>query len=143
MFEPQTLNTPPEPTKVYKMKEQFIHVPYGKSVHGQEEMEAVKKVLRTSTQMGPRVREMEENIATLFDKKFGLMVNSGTSALYLSFEVLDLLQPAWNVRLCCGDGRPCRVWLRLAPVSPSAARERHDVRSRDETSRQRTGRASG
>jgi CDP-6-deoxy-D-xylo-4-hexulose-3-dehydrase len=73
------------------MKEQFIHVPYGKSVHGQEEMEAVKEVLKTSTQMGPRVREMEEKIATLFDKKYGLMVNSGTSALYLSFEVLDLL----------------------------------------------------
>ena len=65
-------------------------VSYGQSVHGEEEIEAVVKVLRTSTQMGPHVREFEDKVAALFDKRFGLMVNSGTSALYLAVEVLGL-----------------------------------------------------
>jgi CDP-6-deoxy-D-xylo-4-hexulose-3-dehydrase len=66
------------------------HVPYGVSVHGEEEIEAVVRVLRTSTQMGRNVREMEERIARLFDKPHGIMVNSGSSALLLAMEVLDL-----------------------------------------------------
>ena len=32
--------------------EKYISVPYGMTVHGEEEVEAVVKVLRTSTQMG-------------------------------------------------------------------------------------------
>lgn len=68
----------------------FIHVPYGKTVHGEEEIEAVVAVLRSSTQMGKNVREMEKKIARIFDKKFGVMVNSGSSANYLAIEILNL-----------------------------------------------------
>lgn len=67
----------------------YIHVPYGKTVHGEEEIEAVVHVLRTSTQMGKHVRELEEKIAALYNKKYGLMVNSGSSALYLAADLLD------------------------------------------------------
>ncbi len=67
-----------------------IHVPYGKSVHGEEEIEAVVKVLRSSTQMGYHVRTMEECVAKLFAKKHGLMLNSGSSANYLAIELLGL-----------------------------------------------------
>jgi len=67
----------------------YIHVPYGKTVHGEEEIEAVVKVLRTSTQMSKNVREMEERIAALYDKKYGIMVNSGSSALYLAADLLN------------------------------------------------------
>jgi CDP-4-dehydro-6-deoxyglucose reductase, E1 len=67
----------------------FIHVPYGRTVHGEEEVAAVVNVLRTSTQMGKHVREMEDRIATLYDKKHGIMVNSGSSALYLAAELLN------------------------------------------------------
>ncbi len=66
----------------------FPHVPYGKSVHGEEEIAAVVRVLRTSTQMGAHVREFEDRIARLFDKPHGIMVNSGSSALLLAVEVL-------------------------------------------------------
>ena len=68
----------------------FIRVPYGMSVHGDEEIEAVIKVLRNSTQMGNNVLKLEKKIADLFDKKYGLMVNSGSSALLLAFETLEL-----------------------------------------------------
>ena len=67
----------------------FIHVPYGRTVHGEEEIAAVVNVLRTSTQMGKNVREMEERISALYDKKYGIMVNSGSSALYLAADLLD------------------------------------------------------
>jgi CDP-4-dehydro-6-deoxyglucose reductase, E1 len=67
----------------------FIHVPYGKTVHGEEEVEAVVKVLRTSTQMGKHVREMEDRVAALYNKKQGIMVNSGSSALYLAADLMN------------------------------------------------------
>ena len=71
-------------------KEQFIHVPYGKAVWGDAERKAVMHVLNTSTQMGKHVQEMEQRVAKLFEKKHGIMVNSGSSANYLAIEVLDL-----------------------------------------------------
>ena len=71
-------------------KQSYIHVPYGKTVHGEEEIEAVVSVLRTSTQMGKNVREMEQKVANLFNKKHGVMVNSGSSANYLTIEILGL-----------------------------------------------------
>lgn len=68
---------------------EYISVPYGQTVHGEEEIEAVVKVLRTSTQMGKHVREMEERVAKLYSKDRGIMVNSGSSALYLAAELMD------------------------------------------------------
>lgn len=67
-----------------------LHVPYGKTVHGEEEIDAVVNVLRTSTQMGKHVAEMEQAVAALFDKSYGIMLNSGSSANYLAIELLNL-----------------------------------------------------
>lgn len=72
------------------MKYKYPHVPYGLSVHGEEEIKAVTHVLRTSTQMGKHVRQMEEKVATLFNKRHGIMVNSGSSALLLAMKILKL-----------------------------------------------------
>ncbi len=76
--------------------ETYLSVPYGQTVHGEEEIEAVVNVLRTSTQMGKNVREMEAKVAHLFDKKHGIMVNSGSSANYLTTEISGL-QPGDEV----------------------------------------------
>jgi len=70
--------------------EKKMQVPYGLSVHGEEEIEAVVTVLRTGTQMGRNVRVLEEKIAALFAKKHGVMLNSGSSANYLAIELIDL-----------------------------------------------------
>lgn len=67
-----------------------MRVNYGQTVHGDDEIEAVISVLRGSTQMGERVREMQTRVATLFAKQHGIMVNSGSSANYLAVELLDL-----------------------------------------------------
>tara|TARA_B100001057_G_scaffold277931_1_gene278191 strand:+ start:83 stop:1288 length:1206 start_codon:yes stop_codon:yes gene_type:complete len=66
-----------------------LRVPYGLSVHGNEEISAVTKVLKSSTQMGKNVSIFEKKISKLFDKRYGLMVNSGSSALLLAMETLD------------------------------------------------------
>ena len=68
----------------------FIRVPYGQSVHGFEEIKAVNEVLKSSTQMGKSVSNFEDKVAKLYQKKYGLMVNSGSSALLLAFESLQL-----------------------------------------------------
>ncbi len=65
------------------------YVPYGSTVHGEDEIKAVVHVLETSTQMGKHVRDMESRVADLFVKDFGVMVNSGSSALYLAAELMD------------------------------------------------------
>ena len=67
-----------------------MRVNYGQSVYGEEEISAVIDVLRSSTQMGARVRVMQERVASLFAKRHGIMVNSGSSANYLAIEILDL-----------------------------------------------------
>ncbi len=68
---------------------QYPYVPYGTTVHGQEEIDAVVNVLKTTTQMSKHVRELEEKVAQLYNKKYGIGVNSGSSALYLAADLLD------------------------------------------------------
>lgn len=68
----------------------FLRVPYAQSVHGQEEIDAVVNVLKTSTQMGKHVTDMENKVAKMFNKEYGLMTNSGTSALMLAAEASGL-----------------------------------------------------
>ncbi|MDC3373460.1 DegT/DnrJ/EryC1/StrS family aminotransferase [Candidatus Pelagibacter sp.] len=72
------------------IKNKFLRVPYGLSVHGNEEIKAVVHVLKQSTQMGKNVFNFEKKIAKLFNKKYGLMVNSGSSAIMLAMEALNL-----------------------------------------------------
>ncbi|HMN32211.1 MAG: aminotransferase class I/II-fold pyridoxal phosphate-dependent enzyme [Chitinophagaceae bacterium] len=68
---------------------QYPYVPYGATVHGEEEIEAVVHVLRTTTQMGKHVRELEQKVANLYHKKYGIGVNSGSSALYLATDLMN------------------------------------------------------
>ena len=70
-------------------KKNYPRVPYGLSVHDNKEINAVIKVLKTSTQMGKNVSTLEKRVAFLFNKKYGLMVNSGSSAIMLAMEVLN------------------------------------------------------
>ena len=63
-----------------------ISVSYAKTVYGQKETDAVVNCLNTGTQMGNYSREFEKKIAQLFNKKYGLFVNSGSSALYIGME---------------------------------------------------------
>src|SRR6185437_4092823 len=66
---------------------------YSSSVHDEAEIAAVVEVLRSGPQglwPGRRVTAMERQVSRLFAKQHGVMVNSGSSALYLAVELLDL-----------------------------------------------------
>jgi CDP-4-dehydro-6-deoxyglucose reductase, E1 len=73
-----------------KNNNQKIRVPYGFSVHGQEEIDAVVEVLKGNTAVGEKTSEFEDKIAKMFGKRYGVMVNSGSSANLLAFELLNL-----------------------------------------------------
>jgi CDP-6-deoxy-D-xylo-4-hexulose-3-dehydrase len=61
------------------------------AVHDEREIEAVVEVLRTSRlAIGPNVGELERRVAELLAKRHGVMVNSGSSALRLALDLLDL-----------------------------------------------------
>ena len=66
---------------------------YAQAVYGQKEINAVNKVLRDSSNMlmdNIKVREFEKKISAIFGKKYGLMVNSGSSANLLAISALNL-----------------------------------------------------
>jgi CDP-4-dehydro-6-deoxyglucose reductase, E1 len=68
-------------------------IEYAGSVHDEEEIEAVVGVLRggaSALRIGRNVRELEHLVAEVFGKRRGVMVNSGSSALYLAVELLGL-----------------------------------------------------
>ena len=54
-------------------------------VHDEREIEAVLDVLRNGNlDLGPKVEEFERRGAELLAKQHGVMVNSGTSAIWLA-----------------------------------------------------------
>ena len=93
-------------------------ISYAKTVYGQKEIDAVVKCLSESTQMGNYARTFEEKIASLFDKKHCLFVNSGSSALYLGIESFEfpigseVITPALTFSTSVG----CLIKNNLVPV---------------------------
>jgi CDP-6-deoxy-D-xylo-4-hexulose-3-dehydrase len=62
---------------------------YGKAVYDKNEINAAIKVLKDKSLTlidGPSVKELEYKISKLFGKKYGLMVNSGSSANLLALS---------------------------------------------------------
>ena len=79
-----------------------MRITYGKNVYGNEEISAVVKQLKKTTQMSDSVKEFEIKIAKIFKKKYGIMVNSGSSALTLAMDLInikkgdEIITPALN-----------------------------------------------
>ena len=66
---------------------------YGQAIYDNKEISATVRVLkRNSLNLidGPSVKKLEEKIAKLFGKKYGLMVNSGSSANLLALASFNL-----------------------------------------------------
>ena len=66
---------------------------YGKAVYDKKEIQASLKVLKDKSLTlidGPSVKSLETKIANSFGKKYGLMVNSGSSANLLALSSLNL-----------------------------------------------------
>ena len=66
---------------------------YGRAVYDNKEINAVLKVLKNESLTlidGKYVKKLEKVVANIFGKKYGLMVNSGSSANLLALSSLKL-----------------------------------------------------
>jgi len=103
---------------IWSLKMNKIKVSYAQTVYGKKEIDAVVKCLKESTQMGKYSSTFEKKISSLFDKKYGLYVNSGSSALYIGMEASnfpeggEVITPALTFSTTIG----CIVKSKLIPV---------------------------
>ena len=74
------------------MRKKVWYAPNKFESYGEEEIKAVEKALRDGwlAGFGPYTTEFEEKIAKEFGKKYGVFVNSGSSACLLALASLDL-----------------------------------------------------
>ena len=94
-----------------------MKISYGKNVYNQKEINSVLRTLKKSTQMGMAVKKFEKNISNLFQKKYGLMVNSGSSALTLALKVLNLPKNSEVITPCLNFGTAVSA-IMLADLKP-------------------------
>lgn len=75
-----------------KQERKVWYAPYKFESYGEEEIKAVEECLRDGwlAGFGPRSIEFEEKIAKRFGKKYGVFVNSGSSACLLAIAALNL-----------------------------------------------------
>jgi len=81
-----------------------MRITYGKNVYGKAEIDSVVAQLKKTTQMGKSVSDFEKKIAKKFSKKYGLMVNSGSSALTLAMNVLNFKKGDEIIAPCLNFG---------------------------------------
>ncbi len=81
-----------------------IKIPYGKNVYGKEEISAVIGCLKKTTQMSKHVSVFEKKIANIFGKKYGIMVNSGSSAILLALKILNFKKGSEVIIPCLNFG---------------------------------------
>lgn len=72
-------------------KSKTLRVSHAQSVYDDKEINRVVRVLKEHrTLMGPEMEEFEKRVSALFGKKYGIMVNSGSSANLVAIELLNL-----------------------------------------------------
>jgi len=75
---------------------------YAQAVFGDEEKQAVMRSMNNKwLASGPLVKEFEEKVAKLFGKKYGIAVNSGSSADLLAIQSLRLPKGAEVITPAC------------------------------------------
>ena len=80
---------------------------YGKAVYNSKEINAVINVLKNeglSLVDGKNVKRLEKTVSKMFGKKYGLMVNSGSSALTLAARVLNFNEKDEIITPCLNFG---------------------------------------
>ena len=79
------------------------YAPNGFEAYGEEEIKAVEQCLRDGwlAGFGDKSIEFEERVAKMFGKKYGIFVNSGSSACLLSIACLNLPEGAEIITPAC------------------------------------------
>ena len=80
---------------------------YGKAVYDYKEINAVNKVLKNNSLSlidGKNVKKLEKKISKIFGKKYGLMVNSGSSANLLALSSMNFKKGSEIITPCLNFG---------------------------------------
>ena len=85
------------------MFKKIWYAPNKKEAYGDREIEAVIECLHDGwlSGFGPRTIQFEKETATLFSKKYGLFVNSGSSAILLGLHALNLAPDSEMITPAC------------------------------------------
>ena len=105
-----------------------MKVYYGKAVYDGKEIQASINVLKNKSYAlidGPSVKELERKIAHSFGKKYGLMVNSGSSALILALKVMNFPKSSEVITPCLNFGTAVSsiILCNLKPIFVDCNRE--------------------
>jgi CDP-6-deoxy-D-xylo-4-hexulose-3-dehydrase len=94
------------------MSKKIWYAPNQKEAYGDEEIKAVVDCLNDGwlAGFGPRSMKFEKQVSEMFSKKYGLFVNSGSSAILLGLNALDL-EPGSEVLTAA-----CTFSTTLAPI---------------------------
>ena len=102
------------------MPKKIWYAPNKFESYGEEEIKAVEACLRDGwlAGFGDRTVEFEQRVSSIFGKKHGLFVNSGSSAILIGLCALDLPMGAEVVTPACGFATTVAplVQLGLKPV---------------------------
>jgi CDP-6-deoxy-D-xylo-4-hexulose-3-dehydrase len=85
------------------MNKKVWYAPHGFEAYGEEEIQAVERCLRDGwlAGFGEKTIEFEKKVADLFGKKFGVFVNSGSSACLLALASLNLPKDSEVITPAC------------------------------------------
>ena len=99
---------------------------YGGAMLDQKEIDAVVNVMQTSMVVGPQVQSFEKRCAQLLGHEYGIMVNSGSSALMLALRQSERVtrqahraSATWETRTAMGEMVLAGIAQALAGERPS------------------------
>jgi len=103
-------------------------IPLGKPFLRKEEIEAVINIMESGLiAYGNKVKEFEEAFAEKIGRKYCIMINSGTSALWLSMKVLGLKNAVIIPALTCNAVLNAVLNAGLTPIFADVDKETHNI----------------
>ena len=104
--------------KVHTSIEQYV-IPYATAVYGEEEIQAVLGVVK-GRWLGPakNAAEFEKQVSKLFGKKYGLFLNSGSSANLIALLINKFPKGSEVITTACTFGTTLSpiLYAGLTPV---------------------------
>lgn len=103
-------------------------IPLGKPFLENEEIDAVRNVIESGLiAYGNKVKEFEEAFAKKIGRMYCIMVNSGTSALWLGMKALGLKNAVTIPSLTCNAVLNAALNAGLNPIFADVDRETHNI----------------
>ena len=89
-------------------------ITYGKNSYDGREIKAVVDTLKQTTQMSKNVNKFEKKISKKFSSRYGVMVNSGSSAIIIALKLLNFRRNDEVIVPCLNFGTAISSLMLLA-----------------------------